>query len=153
MPDPPQAERNASLAVQLGLQLSQRQIGLRYHPIHYLTLRLGTGPPLTPRLMRYPLGLPITVPLRGNLLRPANAHQKAIRKFFQRLLALIVSQQKFTAQVIPIWLRHRFTCRRVSPILSLHYYRNCSNIADCMYGLKPVPSTHSRPYRRQEFCP
>src|SRR5580692_4181417 len=127
MPDPPQAKRNARLAVQLGLQLSQRQIGLRYHPIHYLTLRFGAGPPLTPRLMRYPLGLPITVPLRGNLLRPANAHQETIRKFFQRFLALIIGQQKFTAQVIPIWLRHRFTCRRVSPIASLHYYRKYSN--------------------------
>jgi hypothetical protein len=31
-------------------------------------------------------------------------------------LASIVGQQKFSAQIIPIWLRHRFTRRRVSPI-------------------------------------
>jgi hypothetical protein len=28
---------------------------------------------------------------------------------------LIVGQQKLATQVIPIWLRHRFTRRRVSP--------------------------------------
>src|SRR5271165_3510417 len=115
MPDPPQTERNTGLAVQLGLQLSQRQIGFRRHPIHHLTLRLRACPPLTPRLVRHALGLPSAVPLCGNLFRPAHAHQEAIRKFLQRRLALIVGQQKLTAQVIPIWLRHRFTRRRVSP--------------------------------------
>src|ERR1035441_6158515 len=117
MPDPPQTERNTGLAVQLGLQLSQRQIGFRCHPIHHLTLRLRACPPLTPRLVRHALGLPGAVPLCGNLFRPAHAHQEAIRQLLQRLLALIVGQQKLTAQVIPIWLRHRFTRRRVSPNL------------------------------------
>src|SRR5664279_1848134 len=115
MPDSPQTERNTGLAVQLGLQLNQRQIGFRCHPIHHLTLRLGARPPLTPWLVRHALGLPSAVPLCGNLFRPAQAHQEAIRKLLQRLLALIVGQQKLTAQVIPIWLRHRFTRRRVSP--------------------------------------
>jgi hypothetical protein len=63
----------------------------------------------------HPLGLPGAVPLCGDLLRPAHAHQEPIRKFLQRLLALIVSKQKLTAQVIPLWLRHRFTRRGSSP--------------------------------------
>ena len=116
MPDPPQAERNAGLTLQPGLQLGQRQIGLRCDPIHHLTLRLGPGPQLTPRPVWHTLGLPCAVPLCRNLLRPAHAYQKAIRKFRQRFLASIVGQQKFSAQIIPIWLRHRFTRRRVSPI-------------------------------------
>jgi len=62
-----------------------------------------------------PLGLPTAIPLRGNLLRPAHAYQETIRKLLQCVLASIVGQQKLTAQVIPIWLRHRFTRRRVSP--------------------------------------
>jgi hypothetical protein len=106
MPNPSQAERNASLGVQLGLQLDQRQIRLRRHPIHHLTLRLGSGSPLTPGLVGHPLSLPIAIPLRGNLLCPAHAHQEAIRKLLQRVLALIVGQQKFTAQVIPISFPH-----------------------------------------------
>jgi hypothetical protein len=114
MPNPPQAERNASLSVQLGLQLGQRQIRLRRHPIHHLTLRLGSGTPLTPGLVWHALSLPIAIPLCGNLLRPAYTHQKAIRKFLQRVLALIVGQQKFTAQIIPISFRHRCTRRRAS---------------------------------------
>ncbi len=115
MPDPTQAERNARLTMQLGLQLSQRQIGFRCHPIHHLSLRRDTGTPLAPGLVPHPLGLPGAVPLCGDLLRPAHAHQEPIRKFLQRLLALIVSKQKLTAQVIPLWLRHRFTRRGSSP--------------------------------------
>ncbi len=101
--------------MQLGLQLSQRQIGFRCHPIHHLSLRRDTGTPLAPGLLPHPLGLPGAVPLCGDLLRPAHAHQEPIRKFLQRLLALIVSKQKLTAQVIPLWLRHRFTRRGSSP--------------------------------------
>ncbi len=134
MPDPTQAERNARLTMQLGLQLSQRQIGFRCHPIHHLSLRRDTGTPLAPGLVPHPLGLPGAVPLCGDLLRPAHAHQEPIRKFLQRLLALIVSKQKLTAQVIPLWLRHRFTRRGSSPrqvytikknalVTNLYFYR------------------------------
>jgi hypothetical protein len=115
MPNPPKAERNTGLSVQLHLQLSQRQIRLRGHPVHHLTLCLDTGPQFTARVVRNPLGLASAVPLRGNLLGPAQAHQEAIRKFLQCLFPLIVGQQKLTAQIISIWLRHRFTRRRVSP--------------------------------------
>ena len=144
MPDPPQTERNTGLAVQLGLQLSQRQIGFRGHPIHDLTLRLGTCPPLTPWLVRHALGLPSAVPLCGNLFRPAHAHQKAIRQLLQRLLALIVGQQKLTAQVIPIWLRHRFTRRRVSPNLVYTIKEN---------ALRAALSTEGGTDARYDFVP
>ena len=106
MPYPSKTERNAGIAVQLHLQLSQRQIRLRGHPVHYLMLCLDTGPQFTARVVRNPLGLASAVPLRRNFLGPAQAHQEAIRKLLQRLLALIVGQQKLTAQVISIWLRH-----------------------------------------------
>src|ERR1035437_5208918 len=74
-------------------------------------------PQRTPGPVRHSLALPITAPLRRNLLRPAHAYQESIGKLLQRLLALIVGQQKLTAQVIPISFRHRFTRRRVSPKL------------------------------------
>jgi hypothetical protein len=115
MPDPAEAERDASLAVQLGLWLSQPQIGFRRHPIHHLALHLGTGPQLTPWLVRQAHGLPVEVRLCGNLVRPTHADKEAVRKFLQHVLALIVNRQKLTTQTNPLWLRHRFTRRRVSP--------------------------------------
>ena len=116
MPDPPQAERNAGFAVQPGLQLGQRQIGLRCQT-HSITRRCvpASARNLRPGWCVYPFGMPTAVPLCGNLLRPAHTYQEAIRKLLQRLLALIVGQQKLTAQVISIWLRHQSTCRRVLP--------------------------------------
>jgi hypothetical protein len=149
MPDPPQAERNAGLTLQPGLQLGQRQIGLRCDPIHHLTLRLGPGPQLTPRPVWHTLGLPCAVPLCRNLLRPAHAYQKAIRKFRQRFLASIVGQQKFSAQIIPIWLRHRFTRRRVSPIGVYIIKENALDLEDFFASLKQGASWVQPEHRLQ----
>jgi hypothetical protein len=101
--------------VQLEVQFSQRQIGLRSNPCSYLTLRLNPGVRLAPRPVWHALGLTTALALCGNLLCPANTDQKAGRQLFQRTLALVVGQQKLTAQIIPIGSPHLFTRRRQSP--------------------------------------
>src|ERR1035441_375878 len=58
-------------------------------------------------------------------------------KLFQRLLALIVGQQKLTAQIIPIWLCHRFNRRGVSPKLVYTISENALGESLWAYSLAP----------------
>jgi hypothetical protein len=83
--------------MQLGLQLGQRQIGLRSNPGSHLPLRLNSGVWLAPGLIRHTLCMTTALALRGNLLRPTHAHNKVVRQPFERTLALVVGQEKFTA--------------------------------------------------------
>jgi hypothetical protein len=50
--------------------------------------------------MRHTLWLTGAVACGGNLLRPTKAHNEAPCQFLKRALALIVSKQQFTAQIV-----------------------------------------------------
>lgn len=92
--------------MQFGRQLRQCQIGLRPHPTNHLLLCLGADPWLTARLVRHTLCLTCAISLSRDLLRPAQAHDKPLRQFFQRSISGVVGRQKFPAQVIPIRFTH-----------------------------------------------
>ena len=78
-------------------------------------LRIYPGVRFAPRLVRQTFSLAGAVARGGNLLRPADTHQKTTGKFLQRSFALIVGQQKLTAQIIPKGFPHIRVRRRVSP--------------------------------------
>ena len=84
-------------------------------PGPYLLLRLSSGVRFTPRLVRHSLGLTGAVARGGNLLRPTNTHHKTTGQLLQRSLALIVSKQQLTAQIISKGFPHICVRRRVSP--------------------------------------
>ena len=85
-------------------------------PGPYLLLRRSSGVWFTPRLVRHSLGLTGAIAHGGNLLRPANAHQKTTGQFLQRSLTLIVGEKQFTAQIISKGFPHICVRRRVSPM-------------------------------------
>ena len=140
--------------MQLDVQFSQRQIGLRSNPCSYLTLRLNPGVRLAPRPVWHALGLTTALALCGNLLCPANTDQKAGRQLFQRTLALVVGQQKLTAQIIPIGSPHLFTRRRQSPQL---VYTITGNALDEILGpdyreLRALPHEEQEEEAVRRYC-
>ena len=106
MPNLRQTETNTSLAVQLLLHFSQRQIGLLNKPGSHLLLCLGIGMRLAARMMRQALGLAGALARCGNLLCPTHAHKKTGSQFLKCALALIVGIKQLATQIIPIGVSH-----------------------------------------------
>jgi hypothetical protein len=95
LPPAPRAQRRV---IEVVTPLSTKIISRSVRSPGYApqTCRVGRGS------FGRPLGLSGAVPPRGEPLRPAHAHQEAIRDLFQRLFALIAGQQGLTAQIILI---------------------------------------------------
>jgi hypothetical protein len=102
------------------LHLGQRQVGLLNKPACHLSSHLGISVGLAPWPVRNALWLTSSVAGSRNLLRPADAHNEATRQFLKRSLALIVSKQQLTAQIISKGFPHVRFRRGKSPEITVY---------------------------------